>query len=589
MSAAVRFQNYLKRSTLTATPRWRCFGAPFDDPDWWLLSNDQIIQARAAINRLPAPAACRHTVITPDRTVDGRSRPRHRRTEARCMECYTIGIPVAVHQRHRLGLDDEAWSIVYEKAMKSGIRTICIHKAAALDYETSWPGVWKHAPGRRAQGREGLAAAQLHHLHGAMRNSEDRHIRSQFEKTGRIDWTTDVANLPRSTLQDVYAELVRRSQPLPWPARLAAAISGRWSIRWPGPRVWGSDSVWYGSRSADRGLRRLKYRTTSMRSTAGLRSASGQQGQAHDLRRNSARIYKYRSSRVPALGTTNWPHEGAIRNEGVERNTWLWVRRKKRVEVTAETDGGAGSPFFCPFVLRGATVFASHARQRQIGHDAEANLIQTRPTMNARTRARRTGSSGGHPTTVRRQEAASAVCRYQFSAWHCSARTTARLTLIGNSGLRSQNGHQSSPERGGLPCMRTLCGRPAVKSDNARTATVTTQGPEVARNSGICFSHTALRYGPALACSLAHRARISPVPDRRTLSASDFFNVLQRRFLLVGVRRRSSSPKTVALHRDRGGPFRFAGAYLVCSLCSAACILGLLLSCANSGDVDRRR
>ena len=34
----------------------------------------------------------------------------------------------------------------YEKAVKSGINTICIHKGLLpADYEKSWPGVWEYA------------------------------------------------------------------------------------------------------------------------------------------------------------------------------------------------------------------------------------------------------------------------------------------------------------------------------------------------------------------------------------------------------------------------------------------------------------
>jgi uncharacterized protein len=52
-----KFQNYLKEIYLDSDTKVALLSsAPFDDPDWWLLHNDQIVQAREAINKVAGTA-----------------------------------------------------------------------------------------------------------------------------------------------------------------------------------------------------------------------------------------------------------------------------------------------------------------------------------------------------------------------------------------------------------------------------------------------------------------------------------------------------------------------------------------------------
>jgi len=62
-----KLQNYLKEIYLDSDTKVALLsGAPFDDPTWWLLSNDQIIHAREAINKVAGSRRMfAHTVITP--------------------------------------------------------------------------------------------------------------------------------------------------------------------------------------------------------------------------------------------------------------------------------------------------------------------------------------------------------------------------------------------------------------------------------------------------------------------------------------------------------------------------------------------
>ena len=124
---------------------------------------------------------------------------------------YTIGDPLSP-SKAPWRLDDEKLMYpLYEKAVKSGISTICIHKGLLpLDYES---------PGRRVevrhrlghlQGREGLAADQLRHLPRALRPFLEIPTQAcdQFEKTGRIHWATRSGGIPQKYgVTNVYAEL----------------------------------------------------------------------------------------------------------------------------------------------------------------------------------------------------------------------------------------------------------------------------------------------------------------------------------------------------------------------------------------------
>jgi hypothetical protein len=332
-----KFQNYLKEIFLDSDTKVALLsGAPFDDPSWWLLSNDQIMQARNAINKVAGSRRMfGHAVITPGQPgwldeVDRAIAELH----PDAWKCYTVGDPLSPTTKGTaFRLDDEKlvypW---YEKAMKSGIRNICIHKGLLpRDYETSWPGVWKHATvedvPKAAKDWPGL---NFIIYHGAMRNflEDPAYALDKFEKTGRIEWTTDVCELAsKHGCRNVYAELgttfatVAVSSP-----RLAGAMVGQFVNNMGADHVvWGSDSVWYGSPQWQiEAFRRLEVPgdiMKRMRWKTRLGAADGK------LKRmifgeNSARLYKYKIRKEYAdldhdkLALMKGQYEG----EGVERN-----------------------------------------------------------------------------------------------------------------------------------------------------------------------------------------------------------------------------------------------------------------------------
>ena len=100
----------------------------------------------------------------------------------------------------------------YEKISKAGINTICIHKGLLpADYEKSWPGVWEY----NTVWDVGKAAKDWPKInfviyHGALRPFLEKpdEAMAEFEQTGRIQWATDLAEIPaKYGVKNVYGEV----------------------------------------------------------------------------------------------------------------------------------------------------------------------------------------------------------------------------------------------------------------------------------------------------------------------------------------------------------------------------------------------
>ena len=169
---------------------------------------------------------------------------------------YTIGDPIFLTKKgSNWRLDDEKRVYpFYEKCVKSGITTVCIHKGLLpADYEKSWPEIWKHATvwdlGKAAKDWPQITFIIYHSALRPFIELPDASLK-QFEDTGRIDWVTDLAEIPQKFgVKNVHAELgTCFANTCVTHPRLAAAMVGT-LIKGLGQDkvVWGTDSVWYGS------------------------------------------------------------------------------------------------------------------------------------------------------------------------------------------------------------------------------------------------------------------------------------------------------------------------------------------------------
>jgi len=255
-----KFDNFLKEIYLDSDTRVGLLsGAPFDDPKNWFLTNDQIKDAAATVNSIAGSKRLLfHSLVTP-------KQPGWMEEVDRCIaevkptswKGYTIGDPLSPQTtRYPWRLDDEKLVYpFYEKMVKAGITTICIHKGLMpKDYETAIPGgAWRYAAvedvPKAAKDWPQITFVIYHSALRAFLESVDDDL-AEFEKTGYIRWVSDLAEIPQKYgVSNVVAELGTSfamsavSNP-----RFCAAMMGTMIKGFGAERVfWGTDSVWYGS------------------------------------------------------------------------------------------------------------------------------------------------------------------------------------------------------------------------------------------------------------------------------------------------------------------------------------------------------
>jgi predicted TIM-barrel fold metal-dependent hydrolase len=299
-----KFQNYVKEIYYDSdTSLALLSGAPFDDPTWWLLSNEQIVRAREVINDFAGSRRLlAHSVITP-------KQPGFMEEVDKAIEVYkpdswksyTIGDPLAP-SKFPWRLDDEKVMYpFYEKAVKSGITMLCIHKGLLPpDYEKSFAGVWEYATawdiGKAAKDWPQMTFIIYHSALRPFLEAPDQ-AWAEFEASGRIKWATDLAEIPQKFgVNNVYAEIGTSfaNSAVAHP-KFAAALVGTLIKGFGADHVlWGTDSVWYGSPQWQiEALRRLEI-PEDMQMKYGFAPLGGANSATKQMifGTNSARLYR---------------------------------------------------------------------------------------------------------------------------------------------------------------------------------------------------------------------------------------------------------------------------------------------------------
>ena len=255
----MQFTNFFKEIYLDSDTQVALLSnAPSQSMADWLLPQEEVFKTRARVN---AEAGSRrmlaHFTLTPGREgwLDEVDRAAALlRPEG--WKLYTIGdIILANYGRGAYRLDDEKLMYpFYEKAQKSGIRNVCVHKGLfPQQAEERLPHLAVHAAvgdvGRAAKDWPGLNFVVYHsgyrHLGGPPQHAVD-----EWEQRGRLSWLSDLAEIPgRFGVGNVYGDLgaifgwTVLAQP-----RLAAAMLGT-LIKGLGADhvIWGTDSIWTGS------------------------------------------------------------------------------------------------------------------------------------------------------------------------------------------------------------------------------------------------------------------------------------------------------------------------------------------------------
>jgi hypothetical protein len=294
------FQNYVKEIFLdsdTALSLVSSFTS--DTASNMPLTDDQMVSVRNTVNAIAGTRRMMcHGLFWPGSPGWLEAMDKAAEMKVDAWKGYTVGDPLGP-SAYTWRLDDEKLVYPgYEKAMKSGIHNICIHKGLIPnDYETSFKN-WRYA-----NVDDVLKAAKdwpkLNFViyHAGLRASwEYNQSEDELNQTGRVSWVTDLCELiEKNGLKNVYPEVGSTfgTTVVSYP-RVTAYIMGR-LIQAVGAEkvIWGTDSVWYGSPQWQiEALRRLEI-PEDMQKKFGFKPLGPADGKVKStiLAANQARLY----------------------------------------------------------------------------------------------------------------------------------------------------------------------------------------------------------------------------------------------------------------------------------------------------------
>lgn len=249
------FMNFLKEVYLQSdTTVALLSGAPAEQKEDWFLPNEMKADARSVVNGLAGGQRLFHqAVINPGMPGFDEVFAKALTLEPLSWKGYSVGDP-QVQSAFPYRLDDAKLMYpVYERMVRAGKTIFCVHKGLMpADYLTSYEN-WKYATVEDLpQAAKDWPQITFVIYHAAIRPGakvDEAHLRA-VEETGRIDWVSDLAEIPaRHGVANVAADLgtVFGSSCVQHP-RHAARILGE-LIKGLGEDnvYWGTDAVWHGS------------------------------------------------------------------------------------------------------------------------------------------------------------------------------------------------------------------------------------------------------------------------------------------------------------------------------------------------------
>jgi uncharacterized protein len=312
----LKFANYYKEVFLDSDTKVALIsGSPSDIVQDWFLTNEMKAEARARVNReAGSRRMLSHAIFTPgqpgwlediDRVIQD--------LKPDSFKGYTIGDNTNKQlSKYPWRMDDEKVTYkAYEKFVKAGLVNVCVHKGLfPPSVEQQFPHLLAYSDVRDV-GKAAKDWPQLNFViyHSAYRFAGGGKVEdawAQFEKTGRIEWVTDLAEIPsKFGVTNVYGDLGQIfAQSTVADPRVCAAMMGQ-LVRGLGADhvVWGSDAIWTGSPQWQiEALRRLEI-PDEMQQKYGFKPLGPADGPVKNaiLGENSARLYKY--ERRGALAT----------------------------------------------------------------------------------------------------------------------------------------------------------------------------------------------------------------------------------------------------------------------------------------------
>jgi predicted TIM-barrel fold metal-dependent hydrolase len=304
--ADLKFDNYVKEIYLDSDTKIALISsAPSDIPADWFLTNPMTAKARARINdRFGSRRMLSHAIFTPGQPgwMDEVERA-IAEDKPDSFKGYTIGDNTHKDiSRYPWRLDDEKVLYpFYERIQRAGLRNVCVHKGLfPPSVEKQFPRLREYSDvrdvGKAARDWPDLNFIVYHSAYRFPGGGTPEQALAQFDSTGRIEWVTDLAEIPaKFGVSNVYGDLgqvfavTAVAQP-----RLAAAIMGM-LVQGLGVDhvVWGTDAVWTGAPQWQiESLRRLEI-PPDMRKKHGFAPLGPATGEAKSaiFGMNSARLY----------------------------------------------------------------------------------------------------------------------------------------------------------------------------------------------------------------------------------------------------------------------------------------------------------
>ena len=253
----IRFAHFLKEVYLDSDTKVSLLsGAPAENPDGAMLTNDMMIAAREAVNTaVGGRRLLSHCVIAPGHPGWLEEIDRvHADLKPDGWKGYSVGEPFGP-AKLRYRLDDEAVMYpAYDRLVRAGVRQLCIHKGILPEgHEDFMPGALPYADvsdvGPAARDWPELNFVIYHAGFKTVPQPTEAEL-ARFEATGHIDWVTQLARVPEEYgVTNVFADIAASFAftVLTHP-RLCAGMIGTLRAGLGDAHVfWGTDSVWYGS------------------------------------------------------------------------------------------------------------------------------------------------------------------------------------------------------------------------------------------------------------------------------------------------------------------------------------------------------
>ncbi|MDO1559560.1 amidohydrolase family protein [Brevundimonas sp. 2R-24] len=263
----LKFDNFFKEIFLDSDTKIALISsAPSDNPGDWFLTNQQMADARARVNEQAGTTRLMsHAIMTPGAPgwLDDLDAALALRPDS--VKGYTVGDALSPGTaRHPWRMDSDEAYRGYEKILAAGVTTVCVHKGLwGRGSAQRLPHMTPHAAvGDVAQAAKDWPQLNFNIYHAGYRLDDPNWALEEFERTGRIEWVTDLAEIPaQHGVANVYADVGQIfAQTLIAQPRICAAIMGTLIRGLGADKVcWGSDAVWTGSPQWQiEGLRRLE-------------------------------------------------------------------------------------------------------------------------------------------------------------------------------------------------------------------------------------------------------------------------------------------------------------------------------------------